>query len=304
MLQNVLRTDTIKALDNSRIVVGKIAASCSSIHQPSDVSTLFRDVKTRLRHWHESGIVHELPELSSNIDTVLTEFVQETNNRLSTELKTKIIRGCVDIAAAMQSMHVSKKVIDGFTDCGQYPLSFERIMSRCFQKIPVKDMVLLEKASEEDVNYFKEHGHIPDRHLSKFLSLANFTEEPSQRDGRPLQNQRAIILNNRHVIDMYLQGRGVSESAGQAYREAKSPKQRKQIATAIKAVTKERNLEASKAAAAETKEAEKKRKASMSPEEKAMEAESKRVAKEEKQLKKKQELDEHIAYLRSLNVNV
>ena len=76
----------------------------------------------------------------------------------------------------------------GFEDTGQYPLSFDSIMDRCYTKVNQIERDAMKATTEVDV-YFKTNGNITEEQLdrSNISTIPDANSVP--RDQRPLQNQ-------------------------------------------------------------------------------------------------------------------
>ena len=55
----------------------------------------------------------------------------------------------------------------GFEDTGQYPLSFDSIMDRCYTKVNQIERDAMKATTEVDVLYFKTHGNITEEQLDR-----------------------------------------------------------------------------------------------------------------------------------------
>jgi hypothetical protein len=184
----------------------------------------------------------------------------------------KVAEGCCAITRAMQEGQICKHIRKGFADCGQYPLSFRKIMKQCFTYIPDKDLKEVEELSEEHVKIFQQHGHITDEVLANAHPIFRTDyEDTMPRDQRPIQNQRAIIINHREVVERFIEYRNGGEHIGDALINQADPNKRRKLQNAIKVVQRRRSQEEAK-----------KRKALEAA---RLSDEEKRVAKEEREKK-------------------
>ena len=94
ILDTILSKDILDKLNRSAIMIGKVSASCSGIHQASDVSPVFRALKCL----HDRGVKVSNPVLFNLVISAITEFEKENSIQVGSEYKGKIAtKGCVVI---------------------------------------------------------------------------------------------------------------------------------------------------------------------------------------------------------------
>ena len=72
VLNQVFFTDVLKMLKSKMISLGKISVSCSGIHQPSDMSPLFKATKkARKKCMANPSLLKPHPLLSNNLRLAL-----------------------------------------------------------------------------------------------------------------------------------------------------------------------------------------------------------------------------------------
>jgi len=276
-------------------MIGKVSASCSGIHQASDVSPVFRNAKQALKCLHDRGVKVSNPVLFNLVISAITEFEKENSIQVGSEYKGKIAQGCVVITRAMQDGQISSHVRRGFEDCGQFPLSFHAIMKQCFKAITFQDMQAMEMASIKDVEYFKQHGFITDEILEQSHPALVSDHSNKPRDQRPLQNQRATVVNHLEVINRYLQVKNRGEPIGEALLEKGNQNKNLDLQKALKIVEGKRLQDAKK-------DNEKKRMAELSQEEKDREKEAKRKKTAENKKKKEEKYEQSLKLVQSYHI--
>lgn len=102
IMNQVFSQSILDHLAERNIALAKTTVSISGIHQPSDVSPLFKSAKAKL-----PGMQANNPEctdltFSSNLMALLTKFEKEKGIDLSNS-KTKIIYGCWIVTKTLQS---------------------------------------------------------------------------------------------------------------------------------------------------------------------------------------------------------
>jgi hypothetical protein len=173
----------------------------------------------------------------------------------------------------MQDRPMARYIRQGFRDCGQVPLDFEVVMRQCYKFITNEVMRELEDASELDLVYFREHGHITDEKLLQSHQALIEPTDAKPRDQRPLSNQRAILINHQEIIAEYLTRQNHGEDIGDALLIETDPNKRRDLKAALKIVE-------SKKKSQEKKDRERKRKELMTPQQLADEKDAKRQATE------------------------
>jgi len=270
-------------LNKSLVDLGKVSASCSGIHQASDVSTLFKDAKklldkfTRNEQDVSNPVVHD-----AIIDAIAHSQVSSVAN-IPSEMKTKIIYACLSITYTLKEAMSPGVIAKGFQRSGQYPLSFETIMSRCYRDIDDKQLGAMEQTTEDDLAFFLSNGYISEAQLDKSNIPTNEENPGVLRDEKQLSNQRGVLLSHPQTRNRYLDYMNQGLPLGDAVVKVASGKEKKELKAAIKIVS----TEEKKLVRAEKRKEDKARIASLSLEEKkALQAE-KQAKKQAKEAEKK-----------------
>ena len=271
MIDELISDDIVADLEAANITVGKVSASCSAIHQPSDVSPLFKAVKKRLSHCIQNEENVNNPVLEEHIRDALKTLESNQSIQVGSEYKNKIAYGCQCVVRALQDVTTPRLIRDGFQLCGQYPVNMEKVLHQSYKKITVSDYNLMSSATASDVEFFLEHGHLTEEQLDKsHIPHTSEDHTGAPRDEKALHNQRAALITHPNTIARYREYHNHGLPLANAITACSSANERKALKAAAK-------RQARKRKAAEKKEAELKRKQSMSPEEISMEKEAKRA---------------------------
>lgn len=114
--------EVIKEFADAEIDYMKGAPSGTSQHQPADVSSNFRDVKTGMRTVIKEKVNTYNKTLHDNLQTYFREFGQEYPTiTVSQSFKTKAIVGLEKLSYVLKGKYfTADKMIKGFLDCGQH----------------------------------------------------------------------------------------------------------------------------------------------------------------------------------------
>ena len=298
VLNQVFSEDTLTLLKDKNIAMGKISASCSGIHQPSDVSPLFRAAKKHLHTFTDHN-----PECSDLIfkqamDTAIKSFEHESKLSLSSEQKGKIIYGCWAVANTLQETIRVKVIRDGFSLCGQYPFDFAAIMRQGYRKLSVAELNRLQIRMEIDEEFFREHGQLTEEQMD-LSGIPTIIDESSSvpRHERQLINQRAVLITHKDTILRQQEAINSGMPLGNAIVTLQTPQERREAKTAAK------NVAANEKKIAKAL-AEANRKASMTKEQLDAEKLEKKIATEAKKKEKAQKLNDSYKLINKLKTNI
>lgn len=268
-------------LRDSKVDIGKVAASCSGIHQPSDVSPVFKAAKRRLATVTKKQFDVIDPVVERHIRTKFSTTSSLAIKELSAELKNKIVFGCLSIKYVLQDVLKPRLIVDGFAACGQYPLSYEKLMGQCYGKIPKEVLDQMHESVDDNVEYFLTHGELTEAQLDATNIPEFIADKGTPRDQRVLNHQRAVVLSHPDTINRYTEYVNKGLPIGDKIIEVPSGSERKQLTDAAKLIEKDNK----KKAAAEKRKQEALRKSNLSKEEKALEMAEKRRKQDEKKAK-------------------
>ncbi len=198
ILEEVMTDEMLLKLQQKNIAMGKIAASCSGILQPSDVSPLFRACKQVLKRITAMEEDVSNPVLESHLRNAITSLEAQFGICLGNEEKHKIICACMTIVYVLQDVLRPRLIKEGFEWCGQYPLNFDRLLNQCYKTITFEEREHLFARTEIDVQCFLENGYLNENDLT-----ASGVSYDGSRDEKPLQNQRAVLLTNPKTLQRY-----------------------------------------------------------------------------------------------------
>lgn len=180
------------------VVLGKISASCSGIHHPSDVSPLFRSVKSELNF-----IRHDQYKENPIENRIMEKLLQSTNEKvknITADQKDKIVRACNMCMTSIQETITPGLIKQGFEWTGQYPLCMKTIVERCYTDVTDEQLELMKNSTEKDVQFVRQHGYLSEEEMDK-SGLPKVIDESNStpRDERPSHNQRALVISHQET---------------------------------------------------------------------------------------------------------
>ena len=254
---------------------GKTPASCSAILQSSDVSMFFKTSKQLLKSVHQSS--YKSVMLQKNLKVAFTYYRQQRTTDLSSAMESKIIDSLQQICYAIHKSLNPDIVKKGYVDCGQdAPISmdenghetftkYEKCMSKCTRKLTSAECGILKDNFFHFVLIMGNHGRITEAEMDEkdIPNYNNCDSDKKPKDQRALHKQRAVIMNAEECVAAYA-----------------NYQQRRQQAIAIETQRRlQRTVTAGeRQAAREGKEAEKRRRATLTEDERKAEAINKRRA--------------------------
>jgi hypothetical protein len=286
-LHAAFSTKIYNLFSDNNINLGKLPASCSGILQPSDVSPLFKNVKSKVTSFINNNTIPQNQVLSKNISNSIKKCESKHKLTLSNDYVDKICQGCVTVVKAIQDTINPSKISNGFRATGQYPLDYYKLMSQCYKKVSHNDLQELLKNEDEHIAIFRETGMVPGEDLNQGDIPTNSDKE---RDHLPIQNQRAVLITHEATRERHINRMNNGISIGTAIVDAVNRQERDEIATAAKIVRREQNR-------LTNLEEKRNRRALLTSEEKLAEKAANKKRLQDKKDKKKAELDSAAALL-------
>lgn len=189
--------DMLGVFENALIDFGKIAASCSGIHQSSDVSPLFRAIKKKIQSVETTN--YKSPLMSEALKDVLRGC------GYSSAMKTKISDSIQKIVKTIRSVMTAEMIITGYERTGQYPVDFARTLRQTTYTFSIKQWSSMTNAVDDAVAIFRARGALSEDEMDTLEIPSVNEEQVNQRpkDQRMLHQQRAVIMNSVDCIAKY-----------------------------------------------------------------------------------------------------
>lgn len=236
MLDQVISQHVVTQLQSSNIVLGKIPASCSGIHQPLDVSPLFRAAKSRMKSVVAKASIVSNTVLETHVRNALSLLESKCNVSVKSEQKNKVVYGCSVIVQTLQDTVKRSHIVKGFETCGQYPLDFNKIMSQCYKDVDQEMLNKLLLSTNAHVEYFLDHGQLTDEQLDASDIPQSPTKKSVPRDERAIYNQRAVIVTHFSTVDRYQTHVNAGLNLGTTITACRDPVEKKNLKNAAKLV--------------------------------------------------------------------
>lgn len=286
VLDAALSKSVRDTLHKKNIHLGKYPASCSGIHQPADVSPIFRACKTRLKNLLSKSLAHQNATVANHITAALNRIETKYKLVIPNGQKSKVVFGCQAVVAAIQDIIRPQFIRRGFADCGQYPPDLTKIMKQSYTEITPAQLKAMMESTAADEAFFLEHGHLTEAQMDRSGVPAVDKHRNVPRDEGPLHHQRSVLLTHQGTVLRQQNYLNNGLALGDIVMDANVPKdQLKELKAAVKLVG---NLQKQQKKSQE----EKARKASMNSEEIAEEKRQKAIAAEAKKVKKKAATEE------------
>jgi hypothetical protein len=251
------------------------------VHQPNDVATIFRDIKSGLKTITTKRISSEIPHLRAMLSTALVQFKNRFPRvNLSAQMKEKMICGAMKIVTVMrEKYYTSQKMIKGFTACGfhvpgtrlgESNVDYDVIMSKCTAPEIEDDLEIMLANRTAVVERFISHGCAD----TPFLDSLGIPRPPNEpiRDGNILSKQDCVLITHVSTVEAHT-------AMLEAQRQANDPvliEQRKQKAKAEKELEKKYKSDQLKRQKKVERTANKARRDAMTKEERKAEDDAKR----------------------------
>ena len=189
--------DMLEVFAHADIIFAKIAASCSSHHQSSDVAKTFKGVKTKL-----AG-VNSTCYQSPAIQTAMREALKNCN--YASAMKLKISDSIQKIIKAIKGVMTPEIVVKGYEMAGQYPVDFAKCMKQSSYQFTLAEWSTMVDAFQEAVLIFRATGTLTEADMDRLQIPSVNDEQANQRpkDQRMLHQQRAVIMNAADCIEKY-----------------------------------------------------------------------------------------------------
>jgi hypothetical protein len=256
----------LQKFSTALIDFGKTPASCSAICQSSDVSDYFLALKKTLSCLE--GDIWVKNHLSKKIKQI---FNSRVRNGISSVNQTKIIVGLQKINYCMNKVLNKKIIVDGYVRTGQNaPIGFDATgeptmskfyaqMSLCKSNISVPEMKILLDSFPQMVQLMRQKGTVTESEMDalNIPSVNHLDLDRKPKDQRALHKQRAVIMNKDDCINSYKTYQIRKQQKNQNTKARKGKKDEIQL----------------------SKQAEKLRRASLTPLQKKVEDNAKRNAK-------------------------
>jgi hypothetical protein len=188
----------------SLIDFGKSPASCSAITQASDDSDFFKASKKKLVRIRESDYIH--PGLDKRLkELLLGRTTIEGENRMTSAKRSLICNSLQQVVYSIQHVLTPEIVKAGYRRIGQFPVSFVTTMSRCTRLISGRDMDNMREQLAGMVDFFRRTGILTEDQMdaANILSVNDEASNGRPKDDRPLHQQRAVIMNGSDCIAQY-----------------------------------------------------------------------------------------------------
>ena len=199
----VMQSDTLRTmLDFGKVVVVKGPASCSGqCGNPADMGNFFKAWKSSMR-----GAIVSL----DNTDEGLTERLQEAMADPTQGLKLaaarirKITSSLVRIVKSGAHVADIPRVIrEGFSFLGLYPLDVSRTLQCCSGNYSPTEMETTRLAIPKLAELMLANGQITETEMDDLgiPRSEDWDENVKDKDERPQQNQRALVLTHQSARD-------------------------------------------------------------------------------------------------------
>jgi hypothetical protein len=115
---------------------------------------------------------------------------------------TVVVQGILTLVYSLKVVMRSQMVAQGFKDCGQYPINFDKVMSKCYIDIEQADLDVMKAATSENAEFFLQHGHLTEEQMDKTNIMK--VDFGKARNEKPISNTRASIVTHHETWKRYL----------------------------------------------------------------------------------------------------
>jgi len=248
-LYEALTNDVVSDLQDHEITLGKIAASCSHIHQAADVGPVFRALKVHLAAITRKGVSVENSLLDLRIKEQLAKFEEEFSITLGEDRKDRLSFGLRTLVKVMKDMLTADLIKKGFEKTGQCPVDFHKCIGQCYTALDESMRNHMSERLNHDVPLFRSQGRLTEAQYeeSGIPTLDDPDDKP--RDVRALQNERAVLISHPKTVEQRLQQVNSTLPLGNALMSNElSKEERKALQEAAKAVNKKKQADAKREA--------------------------------------------------------
>jgi hypothetical protein len=236
-----MKKEIMDNFTNNKVFVAKTPASCSAITQASDVCSFFRSTKKKVgylekKDWHN-------PIVERSLDSMFATQMKPIlpGKTITAHAKKRMGEAIMLVNCAMRMCLTHKVIMEGYEKTGQHPLNFEKAMNQSgtFNALNAQQIQTLKNGLEPLCQKIREEGFLSEAVMDEY-NIPNFNKEGSiDKDQRAIHHQRAVILNEKHCIKMFLESQQkkidnllhVNEKKRKR-EEAQKEKARKQLLTA------------------------------------------------------------------------
>jgi hypothetical protein len=222
VIKEALTPEVYQAFIQALVDYAKGAPSCTSMHQPCDVSTTFRDVKKGVETATKHSLLSNSTVLSC-LEQKLKLVFQDVRSELSgisvsADLENKITQGIMKIVHVLRrgGYLTPDKVAKGFSDCGQHILgsfpspeastvSYDNIMKRTLHKSIAEEANEMKQKFPQVVEEMRTKGHVS----SAFLDGLQLARSPhaKDRDGSNcLSHQDCCLITCDDTLTKFSEG--------------------------------------------------------------------------------------------------
>lgn len=291
IMNEVFTNAIISELQDYEIILSKIAASCSHIHQAADMGPVFRALKAHLAAITRKGLSVENKLLDLRIMEALGKLEVEFNITLPAEKKDKFSFGLRTLVKTMKDLLTADLIMKSFERTGQCPVDFDKIIGQCYTSLDQEMRTHMSEHLAHDVPLFRAQGRLTEAQYeeSGIPTLDDPDDKP--RDERALQNERAVLLSHPKTVERRLQQVNSSLPLGNALMAPELSKQeRKELQDAAKAVDRRKRSD-------EKKEADHKERENRTPAQKQADAVARKERTEQNRLNAAAKFQQQVALL-------
>ena len=246
--------DLLDTFSDALIDFGKIPASCSGIHQSSDVSPLFKAIKTKIHGVETRRYGSEL--IKNRLITVLASC------GFSAAMKAKVSDGLQKVVSTIRAVMTAEMIVAGYERTGQFPVDFAVTMRQAKYTFTLLEWATMTENLPIAASNFRLTGELTEVEMDELHipSIAESQRNKKPKDQRLLHQQRAVIMNSVDCIAKY-KNHYISKET-----------------EAVQKLIARQDREAARDASREAKQAERDRFTNLSKEEKTAERKAKRAA--------------------------
>ena len=180
---------------------GKTPASCSAICQSSDASVFFKAVKQKLKGIFDLAGGYTNTGLNDRLKTIITP------RKFSASIKAKMVDAMQQVVTTIKEVIKPSMIIAGYTDIGQWPLSYDMAMSKCSKvrsgKVTQVQIQTMRDKVPDIVALYRLRGGVTENEYDAMGIVNCNSGNPKPKEQRALHQQRAVIMNNEDCIQKY-----------------------------------------------------------------------------------------------------
>ena len=235
----LMTEDMRKKLSTHLVDVGKTPASTSGKLQSADVGTFFLATKKRLKGLSESDYANGI--LKRSLTAVMAG-----REAFSSEKRSKLVDAMMRIAYAIKATVKPEIMRSGFELTGQYPLDVRRALAQTQPPISKTEADHITAQMPVLVEHFRARGKLTEAEMDAVGIPKAHSTNAKPKDERPLQNQRAALINADETVAQYKDHKAkVQEQKDyKAYRATLPPEEQCRLSLQKAADTRRRNREA------------------------------------------------------------